>query len=194
MTARLEAAQAAADAEITAAALVEESEEYLRLQIARSILSACIEEYRQSQQDPILARASQLFGRLTLDGFSGLELDQEDGLSRSSWRDVEPTCSESASSAKAPGISSISRCGWRPWSCYAEEEHTLPFVVDDIFMTFDNQRTRATLSVLNEMADRFQMIIFTHHNHLTDLALAELPEGRVHIHPLPRFAPAAGDL
>ncbi|MFC7650235.1 hypothetical protein ACFQX6_65310 [Streptosporangium lutulentum] len=62
--------------------------------------------------------------------------------------------------------------------------------MDDIFMTFDDQRARATLGVLDEMADRFQMIVFTHHNHLTDLARAELSEDRVHVHPLPRFAPA----
>ncbi|MGW0060555.1 hypothetical protein ACWDTT_11580 [Streptosporangium sandarakinum] len=56
--------------------------------------------------------------------------------------------------------------------------------MDDIFMTFDDQRTRATLRVLEEMTGRFQMIVFTHHDHL-----AELPEGRLHLHPLPRFRP-----
>ncbi|MEV6860385.1 hypothetical protein AB0M44_05180 [Streptosporangium subroseum] len=185
-----EAAQAAADAEITAAALVEESEEYLRLQIARSILIACIEEYRQSQQDPILARASQLFGRLTLGGFSGLELDQEeDSPVMLARRGTDLLGVGQLSEGTRDQLYLALRLA--SLELYAEEEHTLPFVVDDIFMTFDDQRARATLSVLDEMADRFQMIIFTHHDHLTDLALAELPESRVHIHPLPRFAPAA---
>jgi hypothetical protein len=70
-------------------------------------------------------------------------------------------------------------------------DRALPFTVDDIFMTFDDKRTRATLAVLNEMADRFQMIVFTHHDHLAELARAELPRGRIHVHALPEFVPMA---
>lgn len=44
------AAQAAAEAEISVAALIEESEEYLRLQVARTIVARCMEDYLQAQQ------------------------------------------------------------------------------------------------------------------------------------------------
>ncbi|MER7128811.1 AAA family ATPase [Streptosporangium saharense] len=185
------AAQAAAEAETAAAALVEESEEYLRLRVARSVLVACAEEYRQSQQNPVLARASRLFGKLTLNGFNGLELDEE----------VEPPIVLAQRGNDLLGVNQLSE-GTRDQlylalrlaslERYAQEGHTLPFVVDDIFMTFDDERTRATLGVLNEMANRFQMIVFTHHDHLVDLALAELPEERVHVHRLPRFVPVCG--
>jgi hypothetical protein len=73
---------------------------------------------------------------------------------------------------------------------YADEDRGLPFTVDDIFMTFDDARTRAALKVLDEMADRFQMIVFTHHEHLADLARAELPSERIHLHTLPEFVPS----
>ncbi|MGW4410451.1 AAA family ATPase [Nonomuraea sp. NPDC004702] len=181
------ATRAAASAETTAAALLEESEEYLRLQVARNIILTCMEEYRQAQQDPVLARASQLFEHLTLGGYGGLELD-EDGDSpivlarRGAERLPADRLSEGTRDQLylALRMASLER--------YAEEDRTLPFVVDDIFMTFDDQRTRAALEVLDEMADRFQMIVFTHHDHLTELAQAELPTGRVHVHQLPRFA------
>ncbi|MET8383135.1 AAA family ATPase [Streptosporangium canum] len=183
-----EAAQAAADAEIAAAALVEEGEEYLRLWVARGILTTCMEEYRQSQQDPILARASRLFERLTLSGYGGLELDE----------DKESPVVLARRGSELLGVHQLSE-GTRDQlylalrlaslERYAEEDHALPFVMDDIFMTFDDQRTRATLRVLDEMADRFQMIVFTHHDHLAELARAELPDGRLHLHPLQRFTP-----
>ncbi|MEU9832648.1 AAA family ATPase [Streptosporangium sp. NPDC048047] len=183
-----EAAQAAEDAETAAAALVEESEEYLRLRVAREIVTSCMEKYRQEQQDPILTRASALFRRLTLGGYAGLELDEDrDSPVVLARRGDRPLQVEQLSEGTrdqlylALRLASLER--------YAEEGHTLPFVVDDIFMTFDDQRTRATLRVLEEMADRFQMIVFTHHDHLAELARAELPEGRLHLHPLPRFRP-----
>jgi hypothetical protein len=46
--------------------------------------------------------------------------------------------------------------------------------------------------VLDEMAHRFQMIVFTHHEHLTDLAREVLPDGGVHVHRLPGSAAAPG--
>ncbi|GAA2870634.1 YhaN family protein [Streptosporangium fragile] len=184
------ATQAAAHLETTAAALLEESEEYLRLQIARSIVLACMEEYRQSQQDPVLSRASLLFEQLTLGGYGGLELDQEGDspivlARRGSDLLTAGQLSEGTRDQLylALRLASLER--------YAEEDRALPFIVDDIFMTFDDQRTRAALGVLNGMADRFQTIVFTHHDHMAELAQAELPSDRVHVHRLPRFVPAA---
>jgi uncharacterized protein YhaN len=183
------ATQAAASVETTAAALLEESEEYLRLQIARNIVLSCMEEYRQSQQDPVLTRASLLFEHLTLDGYRGLELDQDgDSPIVLARRGSELLTVDQLSEGTrdqlylALRLASLER--------YAEEDRTLPFIVDDIFMTFDDQRTRAAIEVLNEMAARFQTIIFTHHDHLAELAQIELPSDRVHVHRLPRFAPA----
>ncbi|MEU0477679.1 AAA family ATPase [Streptosporangium sp. NPDC006013] len=182
------ATQAAASVETTAAALLEESEEYLRLQVARNIILSCMEEYRQAQQDPVLTRASLLFEHLTLGGFSGLELD-EDGDSpivlarRGSELLTADRLSEGTRDQLylALRLASLER--------YAEEDRAFPFIVDDIFMTFDDQRTRAALEVLDEMSDRFQTIVFTHHDHLAELAQAELPSDRVHVHRLPRFVP-----
>ncbi|MFI9836361.1 AAA family ATPase [Nonomuraea sp. NPDC051941] len=183
------ATQAASHVQTTAAALLEESEEYIRLQFARHFVVACMEEYQQTHQDPVLTRASLLFEQLTLGGYGGLELDQ-DGDSpivltrRGSDLLTADKLSEGTSDQLylALRLASLER--------YAEEDRALPFIVDDIFMTFDNQRARAAMGVLNEMADRFQTIVFTHHDHLAELAQSELPSDRVHVHRLPRFAPA----
>jgi uncharacterized protein YhaN len=183
------ATQAAAIVETTAAALLEESEEYLRLQVARNIILSCMEEYRQAQQDPVLTRASRLFEHLTLGGYGGLELDEDgDSAIVLARRGSELLTADRLSEGTrdqlylALRLASLER--------YAEEDRALPFIVDDIFMTFDDQRTRAALGVLDKMSDRFQTIVFTHHDHLAELAQAELPRDRVHVHRLPRFAPS----
>jgi uncharacterized protein YhaN len=183
------AAQAAAEAEVAGAALVEETEEYLRLEIARTILLSHIEQYRNAQQDPVLERAGQLFRELTLQRFSGLQLDQEgDSPVVLARRDTEELLhARQLSEATADQLYLALRLA--SLERYADEDRGLPFTVDDIFMTFDNDRTRAALKVLDEMADRFQMIVFTHHEHLVGLAREVLPQERIHVHELPEFVP-----
>lgn len=181
------AAQAAAEVESTAAALVEDTEEYLRLEIARAILRRQMEEFRDAEQDPVLARAGRLFAQLTLGRFAGLELDPDKEpptvLARSATRG--PLRVDQLSEATADQLYLALRLA--TLERYAEEGRALPFAVDDIFMTFDDRRAQAAVTVLDGMADRFQMIVFTHQDRLVELACAATSPGRVHVHPLPEF-------
>ena len=65
----------------------------------------------------------------------------------------------------------------------------MPFIVDDIFMTSDDERSTAGLRVLDALAEQCQVVVFTHHHHIAELAENTLPSGRAHIHRLPRFVP-----
>ncbi|WP_343217778.1 ATP-binding protein, partial [Desulfatitalea alkaliphila] len=55
---------------------------------------------------------------------------------------------------------------------YLQHNTPLPFVVDDILLRFDDQRATATLEILKELAQRTQVVFFTHHGHLVDLSEA----------------------
>jgi uncharacterized protein YhaN len=57
---------------------------------------------------------------------------------------------------------------------YLDKEEPLPFIVDDILVNFDDQRSLATLRVLAELSRRTQIIMFTHHDHIVDLAREHL--------------------
>jgi len=46
----------------------------------------------------------------------------------------------------------------------------LPFIVDDVLVNFDEERTAATLQVLRDMGRHTQVILFTHHRHLAGMA------------------------
>lgn len=46
----------------------------------------------------------------------------------------------------------------------------MPFVVDDILIGFDDDRTRVCLEVLAELANRTQVLLFTHHRRVLELA------------------------
>jgi hypothetical protein len=47
---------------------------------------------------------------------------------------------------------------------------TVPVVLDDILVTFDETRAGAAVTVLAELSARWQIILLTHHDHLVDLA------------------------
>ena len=51
----------------------------------------------------------------------------------------------------------------------------VPFIVDDILLHFDDNRAIAALKVLGELSRRTQVIFFTHHAHLLELARNCLP-------------------
>ena len=46
----------------------------------------------------------------------------------------------------------------------------LPFVADDLFINFDDDRAAAGFKVLGELAQKTQVLFFTHHQHLVQVA------------------------
>jgi uncharacterized protein YhaN len=184
------AAEASETAAEELAVVIEDSEEYLRLHVARSILVQCMEDYREANQHPVLTRAQQVFGRLTGGRFREFVTDTDAKgamvfrTRRADGTDVEVAALSEGTRDQlylALRLASLDR--------YAEAGRTMPLLLDDVFMTFDDVRTEAGLAVLDEMADRFQVIMFTHHEHLADLAASALTAGRCHVHELPVFVP-----
>ena len=53
---------------------------------------------------------------------------------------------------------------------YLNHNEPQPFVVDDILVRFDDDRSAATLKVLADLSQKTQVIFFTHHRHLVALA------------------------
>lgn len=46
----------------------------------------------------------------------------------------------------------------------------LPFLVDDLFVNFDDDRSRAGFRVLADLSRSTQVLFFTHHKHLAAIA------------------------
>ena len=60
----------------------------------------------------------------------------------------------------------------------------MPFIVDDILINFDERRSEATLQVFADMADRNQIIMFTHQAQIADMARSLGREDRVFVYSL----------
>jgi uncharacterized protein YhaN len=57
-------------------------------------------------------------------------------------------------------------------------------ILDDLFITFDDRRSAALLKVLARFAERTQILLFTHHRHLLEVADEALSKNGFHRHEL----------
>jgi uncharacterized protein YhaN len=53
----------------------------------------------------------------------------------------------------------------------------MPFVVDDILIRFDDDRSKAAIEILSELSRKTQVLFFTHHTRMLELA-KKIDEGR----------------
>ena len=58
----------------------------------------------------------------------------------------------------------------------------MPLILDDLLITFDNDRTKAILPQLADLSKRTQVFLFTHHEHLVDLCRETLGESGFQLH------------
>jgi uncharacterized protein YhaN len=184
------AAEAAADAESALARVRELAERYARSKIAAGVLSREIEEYRVQHQGPVLERASALFRRMTLGSFAELRTDYDE--------EDQPVLSGVRGDGEALGVPGMSE-GTRDQlflalrlatlERYAEANEPLPVVLDDILIHFDDDRARAALAALGELSRRAQVLFFTHHARLVELAQETLGRGELCVHELPSRLP-----
>lgn len=180
------AAQLEEDVRDVVAALEQHARQYIRLRLATGILDRVMEQYRQANQGGVLGRASTLFATLTLDSFSGLQVETEaDGSFH--LMGVRP---DGMTTVPTSGLSEGTRDQMylavrvALLESYLEQNPPLPLLVDDLLITFDDQRSAAALQVLGQLAQRTQVIFFTHHHRMVELAQQALPSGTFSIQTL----------
>jgi hypothetical protein len=166
--------EAALDAERTQFILAEvenNSDEYVRVMLARYLLEQQIVEYRSQNQGPILRRASEIFGQLTLEEYSGIETDVDDKghLVILAMRNSAGSLDVAALSIGARDQLYLS-LRLAALEHYAFGTRNLPLLLDDLFVHFDDARTRAGLLVLAELSSRMQVLLFTHHERVAEQA------------------------
>ena len=177
------AAEAAELAEQLLAGIVPDAEQYLRYTIARLILEEQIENYRRDNQTPVLRRAGELFAKLTLGSFTGLR-DEIDEQGKPFLLGVRPDKSEVAVDGMSEGTRDQLFLALRlsTIELQGEQQERLPFVVDDILVGFDDARSKACLEVLAEFAEKFQVLVFTHHSMVAQTAKELGSKRGVHVH------------
>lgn len=179
------AADAALDAEDAKARAQDGLATFLRLKLAERLLRKEIEAYREKHQGPVLKRARGLFERMTLGSFDTLKVGF-DSKDKPVLRCVRPDGEELGTEGLSTGSRDQLYLALRLASLerYAAKNDPLPLVCDDILVHFDDERAKACLEILGEISATTQVLFFTHHDRLVDLAQQAIPSERLRVHEL----------
>lgn len=165
------AAQAAAAREEALTEMGDVAQRYVRVKTSAILLKWAIDRYRREKQAPLLKRAGELFQDMTDGSFTGLrvEFDEQDNAYLNGVRRNEGVVPVSGMST---GTTDQLYLALRVASIedYLERAQALPFVADDLFINFDDDRAAAGLRILGQLAKKTQVLFFTHHQHLVDIA------------------------
>ncbi len=162
----------------------EKARDWMQLHLTRLCLDQVVDERRQDQTSGPLGRAAEFFRRMTGERFQRIEWEQGPKglvlqLDRGSG--AEPL---EISSTKANGLSEgtadqlylalrLAGIESRVTQMRDLGQSPLPVILDDILMTFDDERAARTLEILAELGQKTQVILMTHHSHLKGLGNEE---------------------
>jgi uncharacterized protein YhaN len=165
-------------AESQAATLRQEAARFLRLKLAAHFLQVQVEQFRRKNQGPLLAKSGEIFSRMTRGAFEELDADFNE-------KDVPVLIGRRAGGA-AVAIEAMSE-GTRDQlflslrlaalDHHLQSHEPMPLILDDLLITFDNERVQCVLPILAELSTRTQILLFTHHRHLVELCQETLGEG-----------------
>ena len=175
-----EAATAAASASAVAAEaqqrfvdstalLAAAAEEHVGTVARAALLRWVVERDRASRQAPLIRRASEIFSTVTRGAFTGLSIGYSE--------DDEPTIRAARAAGDPVGVEGLSEgtrdqlyLALRLASIRDRSGVPLPLICDDLLITADEARSGAMIEVLSAAASRNQVILFTHHEHIVDVA------------------------
>ena len=179
------AADAAEQAEEALARTRTDLGNYLRARAAAALLRQQMEAYRRQNQGPVLLRASEIFARLTNGSFAGLR-DELNDKGNPILLGIRPSNLEVPVEGMSEGTLDQLYLALRLATLEQQLNRTepMPFVVDDILIGFDDERTATCLRVLADLAAQTQVLLFTHHSRVVELADALDPAADVYIHKL----------
>lgn len=151
--------------------IVDVARRWLTRAAAARLAARAIERHRAAVQNPLIARASVLFARVTGGAFLGLRIDFDD-------KD-RPTLAGARTDGSRVAIDHLSE-GTRDQLFLAlrlalletRAAEPLPFVGDDLLASFDDARTGQTIDLLADGGQDQQIILFTHHAHVAEIARA----------------------
>ena len=176
------AAAAAADFEAARAEILELTETYVRLSMASQILNKAVSDYTSHASGPMLSRSSAIFSTLTRGSFSGLQ-PEVDG-DRTVLVGVRPNGKQVPMEGMSDGTRDQLYLALRVASLelYFEKQPPVPLILDDLLVHFDDERARSALEVLSSLALKTQVLLFSHHLHVAELARECLPEDNLSVY------------
>lgn len=146
-------------------------ERYVEVSLAHKLLNQAIDRLRDERQDPLIARAGELFKLATRGSYVGIGTDIDDrGIPVVVGK--RPAGEEVRVDVMSDGTRDQLFLAFRIASVeqYCRQNEPVPFVADDLLVHFDDERSAAALELLAELGRNTQVLLFTHHRSVREMA------------------------
>lgn len=163
------------DMERAAASVRANMSPWVRSRLAHALLSEALKRFRDRAQGPMLTAASSYFSRMTRGELVRLISDDSD---------KEPALIAERSSGSRVRVEEMSEgtldqlylaLRLAALDLRRAAGVDLPVILDDVLMTSDEDRSGAILEALANFAGENQVLVFTHHRHMVELAQRHVP-------------------
>lgn len=153
---------------------------WMRLRLAHSLLTEAQRRFQERAQGPMLERASGYFHRMTDGAFVRLKSDAsaERQVLVAERAQGKPIGTEAMSEGTRDQLYLALRLA--AVSLRREVGVDLPMVLDDVLMTSSDGRAGCVLQALADFSKGSQVIVFTHHQHLLEVAQRLVPSTVLH--------------
>ena len=159
---------------------------WAQLKLAQALLAEALRRHREKAQGPVVALAGEYFSLMTSGRFTRLLVDAEG--------DTPVLMAQPAGGGRPVPIPVLSEgtadqlylaLRLAALEVQRTPERAMPLVLDDVFMTADDERAAHMFRALERFAAQGQVLVFTHHRHLGDIAAQSVAPEALRMHRLP---------
>ena len=144
--------------------------DYLELKLGQDLANEAIRRYREENRHAMLDATERAFADLTNGAYASLTT-RPDGASETLLAiDADGTSKAATAMSKGTRFQLFLALRAAAYEQMAAKGVVLPFFCDDVFETFDEDRTRAACALMARIGETGQAIYLTHHRHVIDLA------------------------
>lgn len=165
-----DAATAEAQRQEALARMAEVTERFIKVHIGARLLRWSIERYRDEKRGPLLERASNIFSILTLGSFQALEIDYDGDTPQLMGRRSDGKYVDFEGLSEGTGDQLFLSLRLAAVEMQLQHAQPLPFIADDLFINYSDDRAVQGFEALSDLATKSQVIYFTHHEHLVEVA------------------------
>ncbi len=157
---------------------------WARLRLAHALLAQSLQRFRERAQAPMIAAASRYFALMTDGRYPRLLVNDADDRPLLLAERTDAVCVGVDAMSEGTADQLYLALRLAALELRRDSHPQMPLVLDDVLVTSDDQRAGNVLRALSQFADGGQVVLFTHHRHVLDLARRVLGEGRYTEHQL----------
>ena len=156
------------------------AETYLRLKFGVAAADEALRLYRDRHRGAMMTRASEAFRLISRGAYRGLTTQPNGAGETLIALGADGGSKEADQLSKGARFQLYLALRVAGYHEFAKARRPAPFMADDIMETFDHFRAEEALRLFADMARVGQVIYFTHHLHLCEIARNVCPQARVH--------------